>query len=154
MMLEYQGYRAEVEVDLDANILFGRVIDLRTVITFQAERVDQVREAFQEAIDDYLLYCRERGKEPERPFSGRISFRTTPEIHRLIAEASASEGLSANAWMEKVLVAAVHDALHRTEQRNVISMDYTLTGPVPGQTGTIPPLYAQELLSGGLAKIS
>jgi predicted HicB family RNase H-like nuclease len=107
MMLEYQGYRAEVELDLDANLLFGRVIDIKTVITFQAERVDQIRHAFEEAIDDYLLYCNERGKVPERPFSGRLSFRTTPDIHRLIVEASAAEGLSANAWMEKVIVAAV-----------------------------------------------
>lgn len=106
MTLEYQGYRAEIEPDYDANILFGRVLDIKTVITFQAERVDGIRPAFAEAIDEYLLYCKERGKVPERPFAGRISFRTSPEHHRLIADAATSEKLSVNAWMEEALVDA------------------------------------------------
>lgn len=70
MTFEYRGYRAEVDVDYEANILFGRVLDIKTVITFQTACVDGVRAAFKEAIDDYLSYCAERGKTPERPFSG------------------------------------------------------------------------------------
>jgi len=129
MMLEYQGYRAEIEPDYDANILFGRVLDIKTVITFQAERVDGIRAAFAEAVDDYLLYCKERGKLPERPFAGRISFRTTSENHRLIADAALCEKLSVNAWMERALVGAAHTALHRLEGRKVVSFDYPLHGP-------------------------
>jgi len=122
MMPEYRGYRAEIEPDYQSNILFGRVLDIKTVITFQAERVDGVLSAFQEAIDDYLLYCTERGKEPERPLAGRISFRTTPQHHRLIAEAAMSDGLSVNAWMERTLIASAHDALHHADERQVFSV--------------------------------
>lgn len=131
MTLEYQGYRAEIEPDYDANILFGRVLDIKTVITFQAERVDGIRPAFAEAIDDYLLYCKERGKVPERPFAGRVSFRTSPECHRLIADAAMSEKLSVNAWMEGALVDAAHAALRRTEGRNIVSFNYPMHGPAP-----------------------
>jgi predicted HicB family RNase H-like nuclease len=66
-ILEYQGYRASVEPDIDAGILFGRVLDVTTVITFAAERVDEIVERFHEAIDDYIEWCQEDGIEPEAP---------------------------------------------------------------------------------------
>ena len=108
--LEYRGYRAHVEADYEEGILFGRVLDIRAVITFAADRVDEVADKFHEAIDDYIAWCAKRGKEPERPFSGRLSFRTTPEYHRLIAEAAEGRNLSTNAWMEHELVGAAHRA--------------------------------------------
>jgi predicted HicB family RNase H-like nuclease len=66
-ILEYRGYRATVEPDIDAGILFGRVMDVRTVITFAADRVDEIVDKFHEAIDDYPVWCREDGVEPEAP---------------------------------------------------------------------------------------
>jgi len=66
-ILEYQGYRASIEPDLNAGILFGRVLNTQTVITFAAERVDEVVAKFHEAIDDYLDWCREDGIAPEAP---------------------------------------------------------------------------------------
>jgi predicted HicB family RNase H-like nuclease len=66
-ILEYQGYRASIEPDVDAGVLFGRVLDIRTIITFAAERVDEIVEKFHEAIDDYLDWCSEDGVEPELP---------------------------------------------------------------------------------------
>jgi predicted HicB family RNase H-like nuclease len=65
--LEYQGYQASIEPDLGAGILFGRVLNTHTVITFAAERVDEIVVKFHEAIDDYLDWCREDGIAPETP---------------------------------------------------------------------------------------
>jgi predicted HicB family RNase H-like nuclease len=110
MIINYKGYSAQVEIDLDANILFGRVLDLPTVITFEAERVDGVRAAFEEAIEEYLEFCAARGKEPERPYAGNITLRTSAWNHRMFAEASRAAGLSMNAWMERVLVQSAESA--------------------------------------------
>jgi predicted HicB family RNase H-like nuclease len=66
-ILEYRGYRAGIEPDIDAGILFGRVLNTETVITFAAERVDEIVGRFHEAIDDYLDWCREDGFAPELP---------------------------------------------------------------------------------------
>jgi predicted HicB family RNase H-like nuclease len=55
-MMEYKGYIARVEFDDEANIFHGEVINLRDVITFQGTAVDELRQAFQDSVEDYLAF--------------------------------------------------------------------------------------------------
>jgi predicted HicB family RNase H-like nuclease len=102
-LLRYKGYSATVDIDLNVNVIYGRVQDIQTVIVFEAERVDEVQHAFEAAIDNYLDDCTESGIKPERPHSGNILIRTTPEVHRLVAEAAQRAGVTMNAWAEHAL---------------------------------------------------
>ncbi len=102
-LLKYKDYSGVLEADLEANILFGRVIDINDVITFQGETVEQARQAFQDSVEDYLEFCAELGRDPEKPFSGKLHLRTHPDIHRKVFLAAKREGVSVNAWMEKLL---------------------------------------------------
>ena len=83
-MMEYKGYFAKVEFDDDANIFHGEVINLRDVITFEGETVNELKEAFHDSVDDYLTFCAERGEEPEKPYSGKFVVRVEPELHKNI----------------------------------------------------------------------
>ncbi len=109
--MTYKNYRAEVEIDPDAKVLAGRVLYLRDVIVFEGETVEDAERQFQVSVDDYLAWCAERGKEPEKPFSGKLPFRTTPEHHRKIALAAAQTGKSINAWMDDVVTQAADTVL-------------------------------------------
>jgi len=104
--LEYKGYMGAMEVDTDAKVIFGRVTNIRTVITFEGETITEAEQAFRDSVDDYLAWCAEDGMEPEKPYSGQFRFRTTPEHHRLIALAAAREGKSINAWLDEVATQA------------------------------------------------
>jgi predicted HicB family RNase H-like nuclease len=110
-IMTYKNYTAEVEIDPDAKVLAGRVLYLRDVIVFEGETVDDAEQQFQASVDDYLAWCAERGKEPEKPFSGKLPFRTTPEHHRKIALAAAQTGKSINAWMDEVVTRAADTVL-------------------------------------------
>lgn len=110
-MMEYKGYIGMVEYDDEAEILHGEVINIKDVITFQAQSVSDLRTAFQESIDDYLEYCEERGEEPDKPFSGKFMLRVTPEQHRLISIAAKKSGQSLNAW--------VAERIHRDAQQEL-----------------------------------
>ena len=61
-------------------------------------------EEFHNSVDDYLEWCTELGEEPDKPFSGKLPFRTTPENHRQIYLAAKKANKSINAWMDDVLV--------------------------------------------------
>jgi predicted HicB family RNase H-like nuclease len=71
--MEYKGYLAHVEFDEQADLFHGEVINIRDVITFQGRSVEELRQAFEGSVEDYLAFCAERGEEPEPPFSGRIT---------------------------------------------------------------------------------
>lgn len=104
--LEYKGYTGVMEVDTDAKVIFGRVTNIRTVITFEGDTIAEAEQAFCDSIDDYLAWCAEDGMKPEKPYSGQFRFRTTPEHHRLIALAAAREGKSINAWLDEIATRA------------------------------------------------
>jgi predicted HicB family RNase H-like nuclease len=102
-MMEYEGYIGKVEFDDDAGIFHGEVINLRDVITFQGETVDELRQAFRESVDDYLAFCAERGEKPEKPFSGKFVLRIPPELHRKIYVRAKTSDKSLNSWVTDVL---------------------------------------------------
>lgn len=106
-MMEYKGYVAKVEFDDEADIFFGEVINLRDVITFQGESVAELKQAFQESVEDYLAFCTERGEEPEKPYSGKFSIRIDPELHRKITIKARIADKSLNSWISETLEATV-----------------------------------------------
>ncbi|CBN54075.1 MULTISPECIES: type II toxin-antitoxin system HicB family antitoxin [Kamptonema] len=110
-MMTYKGYSANIEVDLEAEILFGRVLDINDVVTFKAQTIEEARQEFQKSIDDYLEFCKELGQEPDKPFSGKLPFRTTPEHHRKIFIAAKKAGKSINTWMDEVLIKAADQSV-------------------------------------------
>ena len=98
-MLEYKGYIGTLEAE--DGVFFGRVAGLRDVITFEGSTFAEVEQAFQESVDDYLAFCAERGEPPDRPYSGRIPLRVSPETHRRAAMHAQSEGVSLNQWIAR-----------------------------------------------------
>ena len=97
--MTYKGYTARVEVDPDAGVIHGQVINLKDVITFSAVNVKELKQAFHDSVDDYLEFCENLGQEPEKPFSGRVLLRLDPELHRDVAVAAAREDQSLNSWL-------------------------------------------------------
>jgi len=106
-MMEYKGYIGKVEFDDEAGIFHGDVINTRDVITFQGESVEELNTAFHDSVDDYLAFCRERGEDPDKPFSGQFVTRVPPELHRRANLAASLSGKSLNAWVTDQLKAAV-----------------------------------------------
>jgi predicted HicB family RNase H-like nuclease len=103
-VLEYKGYRGQVEFDDEAGLLHGEVLGVRDVVTFEGKSVEELEEAFRDSIDDYLEFCSEIGKNPDKPFSGNFQLRISPELHRDAWLQSQREGKSLNQWVADRLV--------------------------------------------------
>ena len=102
-MLTYKGYHATVEYRPDDGTLFGQVLDLRDTVIFEVERADEVEAAFHGAVDDYLDFCAEVGRDPERPYSGRFNVRLDPKLHRAASVAAAGDRDSLNAFVSRAI---------------------------------------------------
>lgn len=111
--MRYKGYSARVEFSDEDDLFIGRLAGIRDVITFEGETVADLRAAFQEAVDDYLTTCAEMGKDPQKPYSGRVMFRLSPEVHAQVSLAAELGGTSLNQWAETVLSKAAQQALPR-----------------------------------------
>jgi predicted HicB family RNase H-like nuclease len=117
-MMEYKGYIGRVEFDDEAGIFHGDVINTRDVITFQGESVSELKQAFQDSVDDYLSFCAERGEQPDKPFSGQFVTRIPPELHRKVNVAASLAGKSLNAWVADTLQSAVASVVSSANRKS------------------------------------
>jgi predicted HicB family RNase H-like nuclease len=101
--MTYNGYEAIVQYDEDADLFHGEVLNLRDVITFQGQSVAQLKQALADSVEDYLAFCKERGEEPEKPYSGQFVVRVEPPLHRALARAAKRAGVSLNKWVTATL---------------------------------------------------
>ena len=95
-MIKYKGYFGEAFFDSEAKIFHGEVIGLKDVITFQGKTVDEIEQAFKDSVDDYLDWCKERGEQPEKTYSGNIRLRMDRGLHANLALEAARQGISLN----------------------------------------------------------
>ena len=107
--MEYKGYFAKVEFIDDDNIFHGEIINLRDVITFEGETVKELKQAFIDSVDDYLDFCKQRGEDPEKPYSGKFVVRVEPELHKNITIEARKKGKSLNVWVKDALSKALND---------------------------------------------
>ena len=92
-MMHYKGYLSRVEFDDEANIFHGEVINIRDVVTFQGQSVDDLHRAFEDSVEDYLAFCAERGEAPNQPCGfERLTIALSPEQHRKVITAARKAG--------------------------------------------------------------
>jgi len=105
--LKYKGYTGTVEFDPDDKTFYGRVIDLKDVITFESQDATKLEEEFQISVDAYLEFCEDLGDEPEKPYSGKFNVRISPELHRLASIKAIEENISLNTFVAYAMETAV-----------------------------------------------
>ena len=70
---------------------------------FQTSNIADVEKEFHCAVDDYLIFCSEVGKEPEREYKGIFNVRIKPELHKKLAFKALEDGDSLNKAVEKAI---------------------------------------------------
>lgn len=137
--MNYRGYTAKVAYDADDRVFHGRVEDIADVISFEGESVDELEAAFHVSVDEYLSFCAERGVTPERPCSGKLVLRMSPEQHRKVREEAEATGDSINSW----ILAAIEQRLAgRHTAHPSPSVTFIATTHLPVLTGS--PNFSRE----------
>ena len=107
--MNHGGYTARIEFDERDGIFVGRILGLRSIISFHGETVAQLRREFAVAVRDYLRDCEEQGVQPEKAASGKLLLRVPPEVHSRAIVAAQAKGKSLNQWATEALQRAVAD---------------------------------------------
>ena len=100
-VLEYKGFTGSVEYSPEDGVLFGKVIGVRGLISYEGESVAELKADFEETVDSYVSACEEKGIEPQAPYCGSVSVRLAPELHRMAMIAAQSEHISLDKFIER-----------------------------------------------------
>ena len=102
-LLSYKNYNGTVEFSKEDNCLFGKVIGIKSLISYEGASVKELEQDFHNAVDEYLEDCKEKNIEPEQPYKGTFNVRISQELHRTIAIYAMEHGKSLNAAVEEAI---------------------------------------------------
>ena len=102
----HRGYAAKVEYSEEDGCFVGHIVGIRSIVGFDGASVTQLRRAFHQAVDHYIAVCEERGLAPEKPYSGRVMLRLSPELHARASAVAQVKGMSFNQWAGLALAQA------------------------------------------------
>lgn len=81
LMLEYKEYHASVEYDAEDNVFVGGVLGIIDSLNFHSTSVAELKEMFEQCIDNYLELCEKIGKNPDKEFKVTFNIRIPSEMH-------------------------------------------------------------------------
>lgn len=110
MILKHEGFIAEVTYEDGDDLMHGTTVNTQSMLHFAGASMDELKAAFAETVADYKAWCAERGVSPEKGYSGTLSLRLTPELHKRVAEVAISHGESINQFISEKLEKALEDA--------------------------------------------
>ena len=102
-MLEYKGYTGRVVFDDEADLFHGQLIGLRDVVTFQGRSTEEIRQAFENSVDDYLEFCNERSESPNAPPQVQVVLPLTDTLASRIHDHATAAHMTDEAWVVRVL---------------------------------------------------
>ena len=80
-------------------------------MNFHGKSVDELTTEFHNNIHNYLDYCKQADKDPEKEYKGSFNVRIKPEQHKKVALHAADEGITINQFVSR----AIDDELARIE---------------------------------------
>lgn len=102
-ILEYKGYYTKIMYSSEDRILHGKIEGIGDLVTFKSTDTTKIEEEFHNAVDDYLEFCEEVGKEPDKSYKGTFNIRISPELHKKLALKAFKNNESLNQTVENAI---------------------------------------------------
>ncbi len=110
--LNYKGYTGSIEYSEEDNLLFGKVLGIQGLISYEGQTGQELEKDFKEAIDSYLTGCKDGNKTPEKPFKGNFNVRIPSNLHEKAALLAMENKTSLNSFVTESIRSRVLRETH------------------------------------------
>ncbi len=73
-ILKYKDFIGSVHFKAEDEVFFGKIEGINDLVTFEGNTVKEIKSAFKEAVDDYIMLCRETNKQVFETIKGIKKF--------------------------------------------------------------------------------
>ena len=101
--MQYKGYVGSVEFSEEDGIFFGKVLGIRSLISYDGKNAQELVGDFHGAVDDYIAMCVAEGITPEKAYKGSFNVRIPAEMHKQAAFCALQNNISLNKIVEQAL---------------------------------------------------
>ena len=102
-VIVYKNYVGSVRYSADDEVFFGKIEGIDDLVTFEGQSVPQLKQAFHEAVHDYIEIAHANGKEPEKTYRGSLNIRLKPEVHKKANKLALLKGKTLNQFINDAI---------------------------------------------------
>lgn len=102
-VLKYKNFIGSVEFSEPDKILFGKVLGIRGLISYEGETVEELEKDFRDGIDHYLSVCEEEGIKPQKSYSGAFNVRIPSDMHGMAVLKAEELGMNLNTFVKSAI---------------------------------------------------
>ena len=102
-ILQYKDFIGSVHFNAADEIFFGKIEGIDDLVSFEGNTVSELKQAFEEAVNDYIILCKASGKRIEKSYKGSFNVRIAPELHKKAELLSVMQGISLNQFIQKAV---------------------------------------------------
>lgn len=77
--MEYRDYVGSMEFSQEDARFYGKVVGIRSLISYEGTTAQELLDDFHGAVDDYLAMCEAEHQTPERAYKGSFNVRISPQ---------------------------------------------------------------------------
>jgi len=101
--LDYEGYTGSIEYSAEDDLLYGKVLGIRGLISYEGKSGKDLEDDFKVAINSYLASCQEASIPAEKPFKGSFNVRIPAALHREAALDAMEAKVSLNNYVAEAI---------------------------------------------------
>jgi predicted HicB family RNase H-like nuclease len=117
-MLQHKGFLGSVQYSDRDSIFYGKIEGIDDLVTFEGKSVDEIKKAFQEAVNDYLDFCKDIGKKAFKSYKGSFNVRLGQELHAISSLVARTSGISLNQFVKEAIEREIENRI-KNESINV-----------------------------------
>lgn len=101
---EYKNYFGSICYSDPDSVLYGKVLGIRSLISYEGDTIKSLKNDFQEAVEDYLELCEEQGKAPEISCFSPKHLQLSPDLQQEVEVYSQTKGTPFQEVVEQAVV--------------------------------------------------
>lgn len=105
--LDYKGYTGSIEYSQEDGLLYGKILGIKGLISYEGDTGKSLEADFKEAINNYLADCKASGKSQEKPFKGSFNVRIPATLHQKAALLAMETKTSLNSLVAEAIRARI-----------------------------------------------
>lgn len=102
-ILKYKDYYGSVQFSAADEVFYGKILAINDMVSFEGSSVQELKAAFEEAVEDYLETCLEIGKSPDKTYKGTFNVRVSSDLHKQAVLFAALHNITLNDFVKKAL---------------------------------------------------
>lgn len=101
--ITYKNFIGSVHFAAEDEIFYGKIEGIDDLITFEADNVKDLKEAFKFVVDEHIKDAGKAGVPIKKSYKGSLNIRIPGKLHEKATELAILNGISLNQFIQQAI---------------------------------------------------